>query len=239
MSAVPVLWIGRAEGDCVDWMRAAEEAGWRAEAFPLLQQTSLELSPEESEILHHLGADDCLFLTSKNGIRRLFELRSQLGCLPDCKYALIGTQSASLLAAGAGGLAGKQTDILAARRDGESLAQAYLQAPVSGRLVFFGAESPRPELAATLHEGGAQLIEMSVYRNEVLPGPSPVAEQPVLLFSPSSAESLAKRVDAVDAHPVVALGRTTEQYARDLGFPLFGRLQAPTPESLTTFLRHV
>lgn len=239
MSAAPVLWIGRAEGDCVDWMHSAEEAGWNAEALPLLSQTSLDLSVAEVELLDQLGAEDCLFLTSKNAIRRLFELRQSSGCLPDCKYALIGTQSASLLAAGAAGIGGKQADLLAAKRDGASLAQAYLQNPVSGRLVFMGAETPRPELAATLREGGASLVAMAVYRNEVLQGPAPAIMQPVLLFSPSSAQSLAARVDAADAHPVLALGRTTEQCARDLGFPLFGRLKAPVPESLTTFLKHV
>ncbi|MFK5956155.1 MAG: uroporphyrinogen-III synthase [Planctomycetota bacterium] len=220
-------------------MRSAEESGWRAQALPLLQQESLGLDCKQTELLHQLGVEDCLFLTSKNGVRRLFELCQSVGRLPDCKYAVVGKRSASLLTAGIVGMQGRPSSVLVAGGDGASLAQTYLHHPVSGRLVFLGAESPRPELAAALHQHGASLLSLPAYRNESLPGPAPTAKQPVLLFSPSSVKSLAARVDVVSAHPVLALGRSTEQCARDLHFPLFGRLEAPTPESLTAFLKHV
>lgn len=238
METPPVLWIGRAEDHCVDWLEAASQAGWSGRALPLLEQSPLPIPAEECAVLRGLGEEDCLFMTSRNGLLQWFDFCQTKGQLPSCKYAVIGTQSEALLNAGKGMLKGRLADYVAPRRNGDSLAAVFLSNPVLGALVFFGAETPRPELATRLAAGGRSLMEVAAYRNQTLPGPPPAPHLPILLFSPSGVESLVKRVAAPAEHPVLAIGETTKSAAQGAQFPLFGCLEEPTPEALTEFLNH-
>ncbi|MDA0667127.1 MAG: uroporphyrinogen-III synthase [Planctomycetota bacterium] len=238
METSPVLWIGRAEDHCVDWLEAASHAGWIGRALPLLQQSPLPLSSENSTLLRHLGEQDCLFITSRNGLLQWFDFCQSSGQLPSCKYAVIGTQSAALLSAGKGALKGRHADYVAPRRNGDSLAEVFLSDPVLGSLVFFGAETPRPELATRLVASGRSLVEVAAYRNQSLPGPPPAPHLPIFLFSPSGVESLVERVETPADYPVLAIGETTRDAAQAAQFPLFGCLEEPTPEALTEFLNH-
>ncbi len=239
MAKRPTVWIGRQEKECGRWIASANEAGWDAKPLPLLRIEGISLSDQEKELLHNLGPEDCLFLTSPTGIRFLFKMFQQVGSLPDCQYAVIGPGSAERLANGSGTVAGKEARYVAPARRGSSLAQTFLQNPVAGRLVFYGAQHPRPELRLGLEAADYSLLQIPAYRSDILPGPEPTPGQPVLVFSPNGAESLASRVERRSVHPVIALGPVTELAARALYFPVLGRLQHPTASSLTEFLSHV
>ena len=58
------------------------------------------------------------------------------------------------------------------------------------------------------------------------------ADEAVVLFSPSSVESLAQRVDGPEHHPVYAIGAKTAAAARQCGFPVRATLAEPTPQAL-------
>lgn len=234
----PTIWLGRAAEESSKWIAAALEAGWQARCLPLLDLKPIPLSAENHERLSSLGKGDCLFLTSPAAIRFLqLEFLAE-GVLPDCSYAVIGPGSARKLQRGCEEVGGTEPDYIAPKRRGSSLAAEFLSHPVTGRAVFFGAETPRPELRLGLEAAGRSLEHVVAYRNHFLGGPAPTPGQPILLFSPSGAESLATRVERRDVHPVIAIGPTTELAANVLQFPVLGQLAQPSPVSLAEFLSH-
>lgn len=234
----PSLWLGRAAEECPKWIAAALEAGWHAKGLELLRLEPLPLSHEDRELLMSLGPEDVLFLTSPSAIRYLQEECKPEGALPPCRYGVIGPGSARSLAHGTEDVPGREPDYLAPKRRGESLAEEFVARPVSGRTVFYGAQTPRAELRQGLEAAGFGLIQIPAYRTCVLQGPAPTPGQPVFLFSPSGAESLATRVERRDVHPVIAIGPTTALAASVLQFPVLGQLAQPTPSSLAEFLSH-
>lgn len=232
------IWFGRAAEESSKWIAAAMEAGWHAKCLPLLELRAMPLAAEDRATLMALGPDDCLFLTSPAAISFLLHECAAEGRLPDCKYAVIGPGSAKRLQRGTEEVSGREPDYVAPKRRGSSLASEFLSRPVTGRTVFYGAETPRPELRLGLEAAGRELEKMVAYRNHFLEGDSPTPGQPILLFSPSGAESLALRVDRRDVHPVIAIGPTTELAANVLQFPVLGQLAQPTPTALAEFLSH-
>ncbi|MGB0953233.1 MAG: uroporphyrinogen-III synthase [Planctomycetota bacterium] len=232
------IWFGRAADACSKWIAAAMESGWHAKCLPLLDLREVPLGDEDRATLLSLGSDDCLFLTSPAAISFLLHSFREVGQLPDCKYGVIGPGSARRLQRGTEDVPGREPDYVSSKRRGSSLASEFLSHPVNGRTVFYGAERPRPELRLGLEAAGRRLESIVAYRNHILDGPSPTPGQPILLFSPSGAESLALRVDRRDVHPVLAIGPTTELAANVLQFPVLGQLAQPTPTSLAEFLSH-
>lgn len=232
------IWLGRSAGESARWIAAAMEAGWEAKCLPLLELKPMPLSAEQHQDLMSLGESDCLFLTSPSAIRFLQAECATEGNLPDCRYAVIGPGSARKLKEGSEEVSGREPDFIAPKRRGSSLAAEFLSRPVSGRTVFYGAENPRPELRLGLEAAGRTLEKVVAYRNHFLAGEAPTPGQPILLYSPSGAESLATRVERRDVHPVIAIGPTTELAANVLQFPVLGQLAQPTPVSLAEFLSH-
>ena len=202
--------------------------------LPLIQRQELELGPEGRELLRQVLRFHWAFFASARGVELFCQ---QLGeCWgaadsawpPALKAAAVGPATAFALRS-----AGVEP-ALVGEAGGAELAQAFLElgAEVETPLLVVAARNGRPELAEGLRAAGHPVELLELYESLSSAGPAPPAGEPVLLFSPSGARSLALRVDDPADHPVWAVGPTTAAAARRLGFPVSGTLSRPDPTAL-------
>jgi len=239
MKHAPVLWIGRALERAACWSEAAQSCGYKAFALPLIGTKALPISASDRALVLGLGSKDYLFLTSAEAVRQYFVLNTEEGVIPRCRIAVVGPATASALRAGTSSITGIEPHLIAPENTGASLAKAFLASAPSrtAQQVFFGAKNPSPALGFTLAAGGLPLSVVSAYDVARLVGPPPPTGELVLIFSPSGAASLRKRVLQTSDHPVLAVGPTTATAAHQAGFPLRGVLARPHPSALIDFLK--
>jgi len=229
------LWVARSPGEAAPWLTALAAAGLEAVgALPLVARQACSLSAAQHALLAGLGTEDVLFLTSAGAVELLVADKSLLPALAICTIAVVGPSTAEALRRPQDPWPGREPDLIANPANGASLAHAFLRLEPrpSGELVFFGAAHPHPELGEILAASGLSLTRIAAYSVEALPGLQPASGDVVLLFSPSSAHSLAQRVDGPEHFPVLAIGPTTAAAARQCGFPVLDTLPRPTPEAL-------
>lgn len=229
------LWIGRAAKEAAPWLLALQAAGIsRLGTLPMVERRPCPLSAEQRTLLAGLDQEDVLFLTSSGAVELLCAERSFLPALARCHVGVVGPATAAALQHGYGSGAGREADFVAHPADGAHLAEAFLRLDPrpSGRLVFFGAAHPHPELGEVLSANGLTLQRIAAYRVDAVSGETPSPGEAVVLFSPSSVESLAQRVDGPEHHPVYAIGGKTAAAARQCGFPVRATLAEPTPQAL-------
>jgi len=246
MSPAPVrLWVGRPDATARPWVDCCEHEGVAAAALELVATEPLPLSPELKEALTVGTRWDWLFLTSARGVERWVEATGSAAWTAVDQVAVVGQATAEAVRSAGGSPA------LIGDAGGAALAQAFLDQrqsvaaaagasigdAKSARLLFVGAQDARPELRNSLQAGGLRLTEWAAYRTIPVPGIVPDPGEPVLLFSPSGATALLERVDEAALHPVWAVGETTADAARNIGFPVEQILARPRPESLTALLR--
>jgi uroporphyrinogen-III synthase len=239
------LWIGRDAQSAASWIAAAQAAGWQAQALPLIERQAIHPHGDDAAVLDDFHAGDWLFLTSPAAVQLgLRPLISAWPMLLRARIAVVGPGTAAALQnlpPEPGEALRSAVELQAAGRGGMALAIEFLKrfgpADSGSRPLFWlRAKHPRPELEAILHGAGWPVHGLAVYRTEGVPGPSPAAGQPILLFSPSGARALSQRVQVPSAHPILALGATTAEAARELGFAVSGELAAPKPQALLDFL---
>ncbi len=230
----PRAWIGRSAEAAASWSEALVQAGWEARALPLIRIQELELDADGKELLRGAARFSWAFFASARGVelfhRRLAELRggSSLSWPPGLHTAAVGPATCQALRT-----LGAEPDLVG-EEGGAELAQAFLDRgePRSARLLVVAARHGRAELREALAAAGHELAVLELYESLACDGPPPAAGEPVLLFSPSGARSLALRVDDPAAHPVWAVGPTTAAAARQLGFAVTGALSRPVPAAL-------
>lgn len=235
MMAGSVLWIGRTAEKAAPWRAVAEASGWEARTLPLITTVPLEVGEAERRQLLSMCGEDTLFLTSALAVQRLVEVLDGEP-LPSTSYAVVGNATGSALQEARP--AQVAPELTAPQGNGLSLARAFLATgpPEQGRRIFFGAKVPNPGLGEALHQAGLPVEHIPAYAVAVLEGPAPPEGQPILVFSPSGIRSLFGRTHLPSSHPVLAVGPTTADAARELGFPLRGVLDRPSPSSLTAHL---
>ncbi len=238
MNPAPVLWIGRAQERAAAWSAAASSCGWHAHSLPLIGTKALPLPERHQNLVTGLCEEDTLFLTSAEAVRRFFAVVNKGGIVPNCRIAVVGPATAEALRAGSAECAGVEPCLIAPENTGASLAAAFIKAapnPAAKR-VFFGAQDPSPELGLALAAAELPITIVPAYHVVGLKGSPPPEGDLVLLFSPSGAESLGRRVACAAKHPVVAVGPTTAAAAHHADFTLRGVLASPHPSSLAAFL---
>lgn len=206
--------VGRLE----EWRAAAESAGWRAEAHPLvaIESTGAIVDPADAEALVATSA-------------------SVLSSLPDSvarlpRIACVGERVAAWLRA-----RGSVEPLVAVDAAGlvDELARAW---PSGLRLLH-----PRGDLAgatsAELRARGFIVHDPVVYRATTLPPRAAPAGEAVLLASPSAVRAWTRIDDG--RRVVVAIGRSTATAAREAGLDQRATLHVlsdPTPEAFAALL---
>lgn len=226
MTQAHMIWIGREEGAALPWISAAQAAGWKSEALPLIEWRQLPLTQEETDSLRSMNTDDWVFLTSPYAARLFREefadtVKVRLAVTGDATAHALRPIKPSLVSNGNGG-AQLALDYMAMGKQKENT-----------RRVHFAAREPRPELRETLGASGLQLDHLSAYETKTMEGPTPSRDESVLLFSPSGASSLSQRCENNSTVTVMALGETTARCASALGFPVACTLDEPDPSALT------
>jgi uroporphyrinogen-III synthase len=231
-------WIGRASADAAPWRAALEEAGYEVRALPLIRTRELELDAAGEEVLDGLLGFGWVFFASARGVelfgRRLAERRQgrPVAWPPALRAAAVGPVTASALTA-----LGAEAELVGAG-GGAELAARFLALDVDPDLplLLVAARGGRPELRRDLEAAGHPVAVLELYESVAADGPAPAPGEPVLLFSPSGARSLAERVDRPADHPVWAVGPTTAGEARERGFPVAATLSRPDPAALRELL---
>jgi uroporphyrinogen-III synthase len=235
------LWIGRDAQGAHPWIEAAHSIGWRGRPLPLIERQALAPNDSDALVLDQFQTGDWVFLTSPAAVKLgLCKLLEGWPVLAEARFAIVGpgTKAAwEKLQNSAGRLAFSAPQLQADGRGGMALAVEFLKqfgsAGEQARpLYWLRAQQPRPELAAILQGAGWPLHSLAVYRTQGVAGPTPVAGQLVLLFSPSGARALRQRIQNPQDHPILALGSTTAAAAVDLGFRVRHQLSTPQPQAL-------
>jgi len=233
----PRAWIGRSATASAPWSEALEQAGWEASALPLIRHREFELEEDGVAALGALDRFGWVFFASARGVRLLLRRLSErhgaaFAWPPALRAAAVGPATAAALRA-----AGVEP-ALTGDSGGAKLATAFLAAEPDPdqELLLIAASNGRPELRQTLEAAGHPVTVIELYESLACEGPQPAPGEPVLLFSPSGARSLALRVDDPAAHPVWAVGPTTAAAARSLGFAVAGALSRPEPAALHELL---
>jgi uroporphyrinogen-III synthase len=221
-----MIWIGRGDSQSTPWIDAATDAGWRSMPLPLITKEPLPLDDRGRDCLDRLKEDDWIFLTSPFA-SRLF--REQCHDRAPSKIAVVGERTGLELRP-------MTADLVASGHGGAQLAMEYLKrGPIADNIrhVHFTSEAPRKELHETLRNKGINIERIPAYRTTTIDGPAPEIDDHTLLFSPSAAMSLAERCPIDVHHPVMAIGPTTAEAAKRLGFTVNLTLNEPTPSELT------
>ncbi len=232
MSApAPALWVGREAGAAGPWLERVRAAGWEARALPLIRTEPLDPSPAEAAWIEALEEHAAVLFASARAVRRLRRLARREPWPKGLDAGAVGPATAAAL-----------VEWMAAPRwiapggTGEDLARRVLAEAGPGPLLWAGAEGGRPEGPDLLRAAGRELRRLALYHTQPLEdGPVPAPGEPVLLFSPSGARALARRLGGRPA-PVWALGPSTAAEARSLGLAVEGVLAERRPEALDPLL---
>jgi uroporphyrinogen III methyltransferase/synthase len=162
--------------------------------------------------------------------------------LASVRVCAVGPATAGALAAG-----GVRADLQPRDASAGGVAHALLQAgAANGGVLLPGAAAPRPELAAALRVGGAQVDELTLYRTEV-----PAADESLLadvrrgvdaitFASPSAVAGLVAllggELEVVRGAVVACIGRTTAAAAAAAGLPVHAVAAEPSFGALVAAL---
>ena len=133
---------------------------------------------------------------------------------------------------------GRKTGQLGAAK---ALARAMLEEKVSGPVLFPCGESHRDELPAELRNSSIAVEEIVCYRSVLAALPearSAVARATVLVVaSPSVADLVARACPRSPRPDLLAVGPTTAESARSLGWPAAAVASEPNTRALTSAIR--
>ncbi len=234
-----------------DWEIAdsLSEAGAEVVSVPLLKFEATGISAELVEKLNRLRqSGGWLILPSPTAIRFFFEALKESGldarALGGIRVAVIGERSARDLLP-----CGIRADFVPDEANAASLAETLPLSSADRMALIAGSSISRPELAEGLRKRGVSVEHHSLY--VTLPNAAGIQElnvtlahgsrNSIVLFSPSAAEAIAKNcgkgnAPMADAARWVAIGPTTAQAMRELGFKVHAICESPDAESLVEAL---
>jgi uroporphyrinogen-III synthase len=211
-----------------DLIKEFSERGLHAISLPLITTESLPISEEDQALLAAaLDDPDCVICFSsptavKYGISGLPALRTP----PRSSIAVQGTGTASAWEAAAS----YPASLIASGPTGSELAGTILKnSPPLSRAILIGAESPRPELAAILSDGGLSVSRIVAYRTvprKISPEMASIfvenSSNVILFFSPSAVQAFrySGLADRSCSPRCAAFGPTTAAAVRELGWAL-------------------
>jgi uroporphyrinogen-III synthase len=211
-----------------DLIKEFSERGLHAISLPLITTESLSISEEDRALIAAaLDDPDCVICFSsptavKYGISGLPALRTP----PRCSIAVQGTGTASAWEAAAS----YPASLIASGPTGSELAGTILKnSPPLSRAILIGAESPRPELAAILSDGGLSVSRIVAYRTvprKISPEMASIfvenSSNVILFFSPSAVQAFrySGLADRSCSPRCAAFGPTTAAAVRELGWAL-------------------
>ncbi|KAA3611658.1 MAG: uroporphyrinogen-III synthase [Planctomycetota bacterium] len=239
MTTPEKIWIGREAKAASPYRQAAMEAGWQAEALPLIQTRALETGPKALAQLGNLNRFKWLFFSSAGAVRYWAENIPPNSWPSSWRFAAIGPATAAALEQH-----GCQVQLQLASGHSLALAEAFLS-ECSGptgqaskpSLLWPAAKGGRKEGLHKLQEAGFEVSWLELYESYPLDGPAPPEQEVLLLFSPSGVHSLGLRVQRPERHPVIAFGPSTAEAAHSAGFPVWTTLTTRQPQSLLHWLR--
>jgi uroporphyrinogen-III synthase len=197
--------------------------------FPTIQIEPLDDNDALDAALRRLHVYDWVIFTSANGVQLVVNRMRQIGVPPvmlnQCKVAVIGPATAAALE-----IYGIKIDLQPSEYIAESIYEAIAaQAQVEGkRFLLLRAETARPTLREMLHENGAAVSELPVYRT-VRGTPDSVAYDElrrgvdVITFTSSSTvhnffDLLGTEAKSIaDKATIACIGPVTAQTAESLG----------------------
>lgn len=220
-----------------EYVAAAEEAGWRAAAWPLI-----EIEPTDVDIVGLIdGLPDLVCVTSGHALDALERTLERLPELRTVPLACVGTKTGGAARRLGFELASEPAD------DAESLAAALLESfdeHGSSKTFLWPRGSLSHGLGEALAQAGHTVLDPVVYEPRNTEGAPPVpvdSVRAVLLASPSAARALRGRELDWGATAAIAIGRTT---AGSLGdhpelFDAILTLERPAPEAFAATLHEI
>jgi uroporphyrinogen-III synthase len=218
-----------------------EEEGAEVVALPAIQRLPpLDWTPAD-DALRSLHRFDWLAFTSRHAVRGVSDRLPEIGLAaalpPDLRIAASGPASSSAVER-----AGWRVDCLAEAGGAQPLAGALIGIGVTGsRILVPGSDLMRPELRNRLHEAGASVETVTVYRtiqaepdHEALAALRNGRIDLIVLASPSAVRNLMNLVDreAVSGARLVCIGETTAHAVEERGLQVAATAHRPSPEGL-------
>ncbi len=210
------------------------EHGVAALIVPAIEIEMLGIGSDLERTLRSLAATDWAVVTSANGARAVTLAARQAGVdLKATRWVAVGRATARELMAG-----GIDAPWVPGRTDGTGIA-AEMPVEPGQRVVWFHGSLADDGLAAALHERGAEVTRVTVYRTVEAPLSSSAALKEafaggpidaVIFASPSAVRGLlaltaADVVAQMLAIPAICVGPRTAAAAREAGFRIAGEAQ--------------
>lgn len=228
--------------------------GAHVHMFPMIRIDPVEDYTLLDQVLKHLQHFDWIVFSSVNGVesfmKRLFEIGKDIRCIGNARLAAVGsTTSASLLDYGL------VADVVPENFRSEALAETLADQVVGKRVLLARADRGRDVLPRLLRSFGAEVEEVSVYRNVDIECPDNRLRKMIetdtvdwiTLTSPSIARSFVARYgDSLYQNPeskirIASISPVTSQAAEKLGlevnveaeqYTLAGMIEAMIQDSL-------
>jgi len=222
------------------WATGLHQAGFRVINAPMIDATTISLTPRLTQALCNLADYGWLVLTSARAAASLQHLLEQAGLTTDKLPPVAAVGRATAAAAERAGFA-----VTFVPRTATAASLGTELAITAGQKILLAqANIAPPDLAKTLSARGAIVTSLPVYT--IMPRDRPdlrltaKLQQPytaILLASPSAALVLAELHPAAGKLPAVTIGPTTTTAAQAAGYVAVRQAAAPDLPSVISALK--
>ena len=221
------IWLFRSAKNDDGFVRAFQRAGFQPVSVPVLSTEYLDnMPPFPAEV-------DAVVVTSRRSVEALArwpeKVTELLQIFPSATWFAVGPATAEALSNLGINVDLKETGHASA------LAASVIESGV-GRVLFLAGEPHRPELSGVLKSNGISVNILTLYRSYPVV-PFELSRKPradwAVFFSPRGTET-ALRVPGMDWSVIrkAAIGRTTADTLRSLGWSPDAVAEYPDPDSL-------
>jgi len=205
------------------------ERGYRVHAVPTVATEAVAVDEES------LAGFDWIVVTSAAGVEALPRLPNS------ARWAAVGEATAAALAAW-----GVTADVVPQASNGAGIAAA-LDEVAGQRVLLARADAAAEDLPRLLRQGGAEVVELVVYRTVEAPASSAPAlakaladaDLAAIVFASGSAVRGFLGLGGTAALPAVTLGPRTTAIAREMGFRVVGEAVKQTTQGLADAVARV
>jgi len=205
------------------------ERGYRVHAVPTVATEAVAVDEES------LAGFDWIVVTSAAGVEALPRLPNS------ARWAAVGEATAAALAA-----RGVTADVVPQASNGAGIAAA-LDEVAGKRVLLARADAAAEDLPRLLRQGGAEVVELVVYRTVEAPASSAPAlgealadaDLAAIVFASGSAVRGFLGLGGTAALPAVTLGPRTTAIAREMGFRVVGEAVKQTTQGLADAVARV